>query len=154
VPYEEFATSFTTRSVDDLHKSAQNHSVKFIDDGNMGLVKQAIQALVEQNIQRLTKTYLTLSLADIAGKVGLQGVAEVEKRVLKMIGSEKVFARINQQDGMVAFDTNPDHFDTQSTLKYLEKQLNKTMTLNRNVDVTDVDMLLSVRYQGKVSLIC
>jgi len=35
----------------------------------MGLVKQAIQALYEQNIQRLTKTYITLSLNDIAQQV-------------------------------------------------------------------------------------
>jgi COP9 signalosome complex subunit 3 len=103
----------------------------------MGLVKQTIQAMVEQNIQRLTKTYLTLSLNDIAqqvsthqcvclheltfNKVNLSGAAEVEKRVLKMIQNEKVFAEINQQDGMVKFKSNPNQFDTARTLEYLDK---------------------------------
>jgi COP9 signalosome complex subunit 3 len=149
-PYEEFATSFSTRSVDDLHKVATNYAAKYIEDGNMGLVKQAIQAMVEQNIQRLTKTYITLSLNDIAQQVNLANAAEVEKRVLKMIQNEKVFAEINQQDGMVKFKSNPNQYDTARTLDYLDKQLDGTITLNKEVDHTEESISTSVKYLQKV----
>jgi COP9 signalosome complex subunit 3 len=149
-PYEEFATSFSTRSVDDLHKVAGNYHNKFLDDGNFGLVKQAIQAMVEQNIQRLTKTYMTLSLTDIAQQVHLSNAGEVEKRVLKMIQNEQIFAEVNQQDGMVKFKSNPNQFDTARTLEYLDKHISGTIQLNQEVDLTDESISLSIKYLQKV----
>lgn len=38
-----------------------------------------------------------------------------------MIEKEKVFAEINQQDGMVKFKSNPNQFDTTKTLEYFDK---------------------------------
>jgi COP9 signalosome complex subunit 3 len=149
-PYEEFATSFSTRSVDDLHKVATNYAAKFAEDSNFGLVKQAIQAMVEQNIQRLTKTYLTLSLNDIAQQVNVASPALVEKLVLKMIQTEKVFAEVNQQDGMVKFKSNPNQFDTARTLEYLDRQLLSTIRLNGDVDFTDESISLSTKYLQKM----
>ncbi len=43
----------------------------------MGLVRQVADSLIKRNIQRLTSTYLTLSLADIAANVGPQGAAHL-----------------------------------------------------------------------------
>lgn len=42
-------------------------------DKNLGLARQVLQALYRRNIQQLTQTYMTLSLADIAKQVGLEG---------------------------------------------------------------------------------
>jgi len=84
-PYEDFATSFSTRSVLDLHKVGENNADVFIKDGNMGLVKQSIQALTRQNIKRLTKTYITLSNTSIADQVNLSNAAETERKVFKMV---------------------------------------------------------------------
>ena len=78
------------------------------------MARQAYQALFEQNIQRLTKTYITLSLADIADKVKLSSPAEAERRVLKMIEEGKVFAAISQQDGMVVFKDPPEVYSVGS----------------------------------------
>lgn len=82
---KEFVNSYQTKSVDDLHKCAQNHTKAYAEDGNLGLVKQAIEALKSQNIQRLTKTYITLSFDDIATKASLENNAEVESRVFNMV---------------------------------------------------------------------
>lgn len=51
----------------------------------MGLVKQCLVALHKKNIQRLTKTFLTLSLIDMADRVQLSSAKEAEFYVLKMV---------------------------------------------------------------------
>ncbi|XP_073261639.1 COP9 signalosome complex subunit 3-like [Populus alba] len=47
-------------------------------DNNLGLVKQVISSMYKRNIQRLTQTYLTLSLQDIAKIVQLSSPKEAE----------------------------------------------------------------------------
>lgn len=42
--------------------------------------------LYKKNIQRLTKTFLTLSLSDVASRVGLSSPAEAEGHILQMVG--------------------------------------------------------------------
>lgn len=54
-------------------------------DHNMGLVKQVASVLYKKNIQRLTKTFLTLSLTDVASRVGLPSPADAEKYILHMV---------------------------------------------------------------------
>ena len=51
----------------------------------MGLVKQVLSSLYKRNIQRLTQTYLTLSLHDIANTVQLEKSKEAEMHVLRMV---------------------------------------------------------------------
>lgn len=51
----------------------------------MGLVKQVASVLYKKNIQRLTKTFLTLSLSDVASRVGLPGPSDAEKYILHMV---------------------------------------------------------------------
>ena len=37
-------------------------------DGNLGLVRQVVEIQTRTNIKRLTKTFVTLSLADVASR--------------------------------------------------------------------------------------
>jgi hypothetical protein len=55
-------------------------------DNNLGLVKQVLSSMYKRNIQRLTQTYLTLSLEDIASSVQLNTPKEAEMHVLRMVG--------------------------------------------------------------------
>jgi hypothetical protein len=52
-------------------------------DGNMGLVKQVLASLPARAIQRLTRTFLTLSLTDIAAHAGLPSAAAAEAAILR-----------------------------------------------------------------------
>lgn len=54
-----------------------------VQDGNMGLVNLVLAAKTKRAIQKLTQTFLTLSLADIAQQVGLDSAAEAEGHVLR-----------------------------------------------------------------------
>jgi len=145
-PYEEFATSFATRSTEDLIKVLNNHGGKFDEDGNLSLARQAFEALFDQNIQRLTKTYITLSLSDIAQKVHLKDALDAERRVLKMIQEGKVFAAINQKDGMVLFQDAPPAYSSSS----LQAQIQGSMGLEKAVENSDESLTLSARYLQKL----
>ncbi len=57
----------------------------FSKDTNMGLVKQCLSSLHKKNIQRLTKTFMTLSLNDMANKVQLPNAKKAEKQILDMV---------------------------------------------------------------------
>ena len=51
----------------------------------MGLVKLILAGRTKRAIQKLTQTFLTLSLADIAQQVGLQDASEAEGHILRYL---------------------------------------------------------------------
>lgn len=51
----------------------------------MGLVKQVLASMHKKNIQRLTKTFLTLSITDMAARVRLNTPQDAEKHILHMV---------------------------------------------------------------------
>lgn len=63
----------------------------FYQDNNLGLVKQVVSSIYKRNIQRLTQTYLTLSLQDIANTVQLNSPKEAEMHVLQMVMLDFLF---------------------------------------------------------------
>ena len=75
--------------------------IVLFQDNNLGLVKQAVSSLYKRNIQRLTQTYLTLSLQDIANTVKLNSPKEAEMHVLQMVTSESQDYSINQHPSLV-----------------------------------------------------
>lgn len=83
-PYIDLATTFASNNSLELSRILTKHSEVFTRDQNMGLVKQVASVLYKKNIQRLTKTFLTLSLSDVASRVGLPGPADAEKYILHM----------------------------------------------------------------------
>ena len=66
----------------------------FYQENNLGLVKQVVSSMYKQNIQRLTQTYLTLSLQDIANTVQLNSPKEAEMHVLQMVILDLLFQLI------------------------------------------------------------
>lgn len=57
--------------------------VALLQDGNMGLVNLVLASRTKRAIQKLTQTFLTLSLADIAQQVGLSNAAEADGYILR-----------------------------------------------------------------------
>ncbi len=83
--YHELSTAYINGSCEDVRNVMTKHRDTFNRDTNMGLVKQVIASLYKKNIQRLTKTFLTLSLSDVASRAQLSGPAEAEKYILNMV---------------------------------------------------------------------
>ena len=52
-------------------------------DENLGLVKLVVEAQTKRDVLRLTQTYITLSLPDIASNVGLPSAEAAELAILR-----------------------------------------------------------------------
>ena len=85
LPYYELANAYIANSSNTLEKIVAEHKELFTNDTNLGLVKQVTQSLYKVKIQKLTKTFMTLSLDDMAIKVGLANAQEAEKLILQMV---------------------------------------------------------------------
>lgn len=99
-------------SSEELRILILKYSEAFMRDNNMGLAKQVSHnscnlkenlltisntyslslcplqvatSLYKRNIQRLTKTFLTLSLSDVASRVQLPSAVEAERYILNMV---------------------------------------------------------------------
>lgn len=84
-PYDKLADAYATNSIFKLNDVVEDNEQEYIRDANMGMVKQVVESLLKVNMQRLTKTFLTLPLADMATKVNVSSVYEAKKHILKMV---------------------------------------------------------------------
>lgn len=131
--YHELATAYESSSSDELRSVINKHRETFVRDVNLGLVKQVAASLYKKNIQRLTQTFLTLSLIDVANKVHLNGPNEAEKYIFDMIKSGEIFASINQKDGMVIFKDDPEKYDTPEMFQRIQMDITQVMELNKQI---------------------
>lgn len=80
-------TFVVCRAVSNLHLSPHIRLCMCLSlclqDNNVGLVKQVLASRPMRTIQRLTQTYVTLSLAEIARAAGLKSADEAEAMILK-----------------------------------------------------------------------
>ena len=146
--YVDLSNAYATSSSDEVRNVINKHRDQFIRDTNMGLVKLVISSLYKKNIQRLTKTFLTLSLADVASRVQLSGPAEAEKYILNMIKSGEIFASINQKDGMVVFKDDPQQYDSPDMFGKMQNEITRVMDLNKQLLKMEEEIMLNplVRY--------
>ena len=83
-------------------------------------------------IKRLTQTYLTLSLADIASKTGV-AAEKAEATILDMIEKGEVYASINQRDGMVSFLDSPERYDSAESVNLLHGKIAESFGMSAHV---------------------
>ncbi|KAJ3143773.1 COP9 signalosome complex subunit 3, partial [Irineochytrium annulatum] len=113
--YADFAKAFESGNPARVAAELAKHLDVFTRHRNFGLARQCMDDLVRREIIKLTRTYLTLSLVDIAKAVGIEGASDVdlavaaEREVLRLVDEGKVFATISHADGgMVSFHDAPD----------------------------------------------
>ena len=109
-------------------------------DGNLGLVHRLREAVYRHSMQRLTQTFMTLSLTDVSSRVNLRSSAEAELYIRNMVqklfdrvcvfGSsdpqieqEEVHASMDQTAGMVSFSESPEGYDSHNMAAYLQSQV-------------------------------
>ncbi|XP_015911586.1 COP9 signalosome complex subunit 3 isoform X2 [Parasteatoda tepidariorum] len=149
--YHDLAVAYSSNSPIDVRAAITKHNEVFVRDNNMGLVKQCMSFLYKKNIQRLTKTFLTLSLTDMANRVQLSGPQEAEFYVLKMIEDGQIFASINQKDGMVVFLDNPEKYNSPAMFQHLEDEMKKCISLDEKLRQMDQEITINSKYIQKSS---
>uniref|UniRef100_A0A4W2FM20 COP9 signalosome complex subunit 3 n=1 Tax=Bos indicus x Bos taurus TaxID=30522 RepID=A0A4W2FM20_BOBOX len=147
--YHELAQVYSTNNPSELRSLVTKHSEIFTRDNNMGLVKQCLSSLYKKNIQRLTKTFLTLSLQDMASRVQLSGPQEAEKYVLHMIEDGEIFASINQKDGMVSFHDNPEKYNNPAMLHNIDQEMLKCIELDERLKAMDQEITVNPQFVQK-----
>jgi len=149
-PYHDLVTAYSSNHPDELSAVINKHSEAYNRDTNMGLVKQCLASLHRKNIQRLTKTFMTLSLSDMASRVQIANVKEAEKHILSMIEDGEIFASINQKDGMVVFLDNPEKYNTSSMFKELEEEMKVCVQLEYKLKQMDQEIAVNPKYIQKM----
>ena len=86
-PYFCLVEQFQKKNLNGLRGVLQKYENNFILDKNLGLVKQVIESLITLKIQNLNKPFKTLSLQDLALKVGISDVDQGEKFMFQMVCS-------------------------------------------------------------------
>ncbi|KAG0331964.1 COP9 signalosome complex subunit 3 [Podila horticola] len=132
-PYSEFATSYEkkTNSAASIRSDLDKIKAILVRDRNYGLAKQCVEAFHRRKIQDLTRTYLTLSVQDIATNIGLgsdpEAAKHVEGIIVKMIQAGTIFATISHEHagGMVSFLDDPNHHDNTITMDMINAQIQK-----------------------------
>ncbi|KAL6507269.1 COP9 signalosome complex subunit 3 [Orobanche gracilis] len=148
-PYHELVNCYSTGKVTELETYVQTNKDKFETDKNLGLVKQVLASMYKRNIQRLTQTYLTLSLQDIATIVQLNSPKVAEMHVLQMIQEGEIYATINQKDGMVRFLEDPEQYKTCGMIEHVDCSIQRIMMLSKKLTTMNEMLSCDLSYLGK-----
>jgi len=171
--YHELATAFTNFDSEKLFSLCHKYHNTFEADGNLGLIKLLQQSFYKNNIKKLTKTYITLSLSDMALKVKLPTANEAETYMRNMIKDGEIFATINQKDGlfimlyllktkqfknkilyfflkgMVSFHDNPEKYNNPLIMEKLTKEMFECIEMNQNIKEMDKEITTHPHYIQK-----
>lgn len=147
--YHELAESYSSNNPNQVRTVATKNEEAFRTDNNIGLVKQVVSSLYKKNILRLTKTFLTLSLSDMANRVQLSSPREAEQYILNMIEDGDIHASINQRDGMVSFHQNPEKYNNPKMLKKLDEQMRLFQHLDEKLQHMDGELATNPQYVQK-----
>ncbi|KAL9258414.1 COP9 signalosome complex subunit 3-like protein [Drosera capensis] len=148
--YLDLATTYGNGKKSELETYVESNKESFEHDNNLGLVKQVVSSMPKRNIQRLTQTYLTLSLQDIANTVQLDNPKEAEMHVLQMIQDGEIYATINQKDGMVRFLEDHEQYKTCEMIEHIDSSIQRVMALSRKLTSMDESMSCDPLFLGKV----
>ncbi|SPP76881.1 blast:COP9 signalosome complex subunit 3 [Drosophila guanche] len=141
--YHDLVSVYANSSSEELRILILKYSEAFTRDSNMGLAKQVATSLYKRNIKRLTKTFLTLSLSDVASRVQLSGAAEAERYILNMIKSGEIYASINQKDGMVLFKDDPEKYNSPDMFLNVQTNITQVLDLVKQINKMEEEIILN-----------
>jgi len=149
--YNDLVTAYHSNNAEELRAAVTKYQELLTTDNNLGLVQQVVESQTRTNIKRLTKTFVTLSLQDVASRVQLESPQEAEKAIVEMIAAGTIHATISQQDGMVKFDSNPESYSSPAMLRFLEENVDTGMLLDKKVHALEEELMVSPAYIKKLS---
>uniref|UniRef100_A0AAY4D9T0 COP9 signalosome complex subunit 3 n=1 Tax=Denticeps clupeoides TaxID=299321 RepID=A0AAY4D9T0_9TELE len=118
--YHELAQVYATNNPAELRSLVNKHSEAFARDNNTGLVKQCLSSLYKKNIQRLTK-----------------------------IEDGEIYASINQRDGMVCFNDNPEKYNNPAMLHKIDQEMLKCIELDEKLKSMDQEITVNPQFVQK-----
>ncbi|XP_062195786.1 COP9 signalosome complex subunit 3-like isoform X2 [Phragmites australis] len=148
--YVDLSTCYGNGRYVELESFILSNAERFQSDNNLGLVKQVLSSMYKRNIQRLTQTYLTLSLEDIARSAQLNTPKEAEMHVLRMIEDGEIHATINQKDGMVSFHEDPEQYKSIEMVEHIDSSIQRLTALSKKLTSIDENISCDPAYLMKI----
>lgn len=137
--YFKLAQEYSSLNYDKIQQLVNANLAVYERDGNMRLIKQCLKQVHKRNIKRLTKTFLTLPLRDVASYVGLPSQEEAESYIMNMIDDGEISAVIDQKNGMVVFKENPENYDTVAVFQKLQEDMSISTNLINTLKKIDTE---------------
>merc|ERR1712232_264040 len=140
----DMAEAFKQGDLAELQRIVDEKQAQIQADNNYGLVKQVIASMQRHKVQTLTKTYLTLSLTEIAREIGYEEskTTEVEELLFEMISEGEINARIDQITGNVSFEDDQNEMDVGMVGKMQDK-LTQILELAQRIAAFEQEVVLS-----------
>mmetsp|Transcript_14463 Transcript_14463/g.31738 ORF Transcript_14463/g.31738 Transcript_14463/m.31738 type:complete len:456 (-) Transcript_14463:84-1451(-) len=122
-------------------------------DNNMGLVKQVEESMRRHKLHTLTKTYLTLSLGEIAKELGLEAshVPDVEELLFDMVSGGEIHARIDQVTGNVSFEEDDEQDMDVGMATKMQEKLHDILELAQRIAAFEQEVVSSEAYIRKTA---
>eukprot|EP00943_MAST-04B_sp_MAST-4B-sp1_P009320 g9320.t1 len=144
--YKNFVDAYKANDLNLMKLIAQENLEEFQSDQNMALICHCLLAFKRHQIKKLTNTYITLSLQDVAKKVNLLTASDAESAVQDMINCREIFAEIDHDSQMVRFFDDPQQYDDENALKILGKRVAETEELARCINDVNKKVSLSKKF--------
>ncbi|KAJ7583667.1 hypothetical protein C8J56DRAFT_831019 [Mycena floridula] len=127
-PYNNFINAYPGKP-DQLLSILDKEAQLFTAEKNVGLLRQAIARAPRWSLKKLTGTYVTLGLKEIAKSLKTDE-EEVRALLLSMIESSDIYAQISS-DGTVTFEDPPSKFSKEQVDRVLLDAQNQTAMLGQ-----------------------
>ncbi|KAK2464707.1 hypothetical protein APHAL10511_003283 [Amanita phalloides] len=133
-PYQAFVGAYP-RKMEVLQEIMNENQRLFAAEKNLGLVVQAFRRAPRWTLKKLTSTYLTLGLGDIAKAIKIESEAEVRNLLLSMIEAKDISARITPDGTVTFFDATPQYTkqDLNNLLQDVQNQSEHLRHLEREM---------------------
>ncbi|KAG6806845.1 hypothetical protein H0H92_009864 [Tricholoma furcatifolium] len=132
-PYSTFVNNYP-HNIDTLRDLVHREEPTFSLEKNLGLINQALARAPRWTLKKLTGTYITLSLSDIAKAINLPSEDAVRALLLDMIESSDITAHIST-DSVTFSDPTPAVSQSQidTVLREVQAQSEMLRTLERDM---------------------
>ncbi|KAF4137713.1 PCI domain-containing protein [Phytophthora infestans] len=157
--YADLANAFVVeRDLTAVQEVVTKNEELFIQEGNLGLVKQVVQAFKQRKLLQLKRTYATIELTEIATAAGMASSDAVaaEKMLLTLVSNGQMDAVIDKQKAMVRFvfenqDGGAHHEQVQSeATKKLQQEMEKLVLVASQLRFMDVELVTSAKFQSRL----
>jgi COP9 signalosome complex subunit 3 len=143
-PYQKLAAGFVTMNPENLAQAITAQGDVFEKDGLQGLVKQVQQAQTQHRIRALTGTFLTVTLEEIAARIGLESADAAKEQVFTLVRKGLMEARIDEESGVVSFPEEADDVrDPAVVLGRLQAVVDSAMELSAIVESKEREVVTS-----------
>ncbi|TFJ87345.1 hypothetical protein NSK_001677 [Nannochloropsis salina CCMP1776] len=151
LPYHDILTAAQAEDAERVRGLLSQHADTLTAHQNMGLAQQILDQIPVRKLRQLARTFVALSLQDVAEHTGSATPAAAEHMVLDQVAKGGVSATIDDVAQMVYFDD--DRMDNQigstASIVRLDEELKLVMNLADRVKAFDLRISSAPEYMSK-----